>query len=67
MQPFERVANERDFSQFMETYKASHKDWQSLECIQSCIKSKFGLGRHIPIQFCMELDIPGEDKITEQL
>lgn len=67
IQPFERVANEREFSQFMETYKATTKEWQSLECIQSCIKTKSGLGKYIPIHFRMEVDITAESKIEEEM
>jgi len=46
--------------------KSPLKDWQSLECIQSCVKAKFGLGRHIPIHFRMELDIAEETQISNE-
>ena len=31
--PLERVVDEREFSIFMETHKASSREWQSIECI----------------------------------
>jgi hypothetical protein len=42
----------------MDTYKPVNvtREWQALECIQACIKAKMGLGRHIPIDFRLELD-----------
>ena len=56
--PFVKVCNESDFNRFMDSYKPATvtREWQSLECIQACIKAKMGLGRHIPIHFRLELD-----------
>jgi hypothetical protein len=31
--PLERVVDEREFSFFMESYKSSSREWQSVECI----------------------------------
>ena len=54
----ERICNESEFIRFMDTYKPVNvtREWQALECIQACIKAKMGLGRHIPIDFRLELD-----------
>ena len=54
---YERVVNEAEFSRFFDYIKQEKKDvLNSLECVQTCIKAKHGLGRHIPIHFRMELD-----------
>lgn len=50
----------------MDGCKPGAEAWQSLECIQSCIKAKVGLGRHIPIHFRLELDIAQEQNISTQ-
>jgi hypothetical protein len=49
----------------MESYKPISKEWQSIECITSCIKSRIGLGKHIPINFKAELDIAEEEHIQQ--
>lgn len=66
-QPYERVVAEAEFSKFMEGFSREKKEHlNSLECIQSCIKAKRGLGRHIPIFFRCELQEKEEGKIKNQ-
>ena len=54
--PFNKVVNESEFNRIMDSSKSNLKEWASLDCIQSCIKAKHGLGKHIPIDYRAELD-----------
>jgi hypothetical protein len=63
-EPIDRIVNEAEFSKFFDGIKQEKKDIiASIECIQTCVKSKIGLGRHIPVHFRAELDITQENKI----
>jgi len=54
--PFERVITETEFARLIESYKPQAKEWRAIECIQTCVKARFGLGKHIPIHFRAQLD-----------
>ena len=45
-----KVVNE---SEFINEFRRRNNDplWKSLECIQTCIKSRFGLGKHFFVDF----------------
>lgn len=54
-----KVMNE---GEFIKEFKRRNNDlfWRTLECIQTCIKSKVGLGRHFFIPFKVKIiDAPG--------
>jgi len=53
---FERVVSETEFARLMDSYKPGAKEWRAIECIQTCVKARFGLGKHIPIHFRAQLD-----------
>lgn len=42
--PYERVVNEGEFLRILDNLKHGSKEAQTLECIQSCVKAKIGLG-----------------------
>lgn len=49
-----KVANETEFiNEFRR--RANDAFWKSLECIQTCVKSKIGLGKHIFIAFKVQI------------
>jgi len=48
--------NETDFTRTMEL-KATAKEWKAMECIQTCIKLRIGYGKHIQLNFKMDLDM----------
>lgn len=64
---FDRILTETEFTQFFNSYKPNSKEWQSIECIQTCVKAKLGLGKHIPIHFRAELDINEETQLVNEL
>jgi hypothetical protein len=64
--PFDRIVSEADFNKLFESHKIASKEWLSIECIQSTVKAKYGLGRHIPIHFRAELNINQEKLIAHQ-
>lgn len=41
--------------------------WSSVECIQTCIKARCGLGRHIPINFKLKMSMQDENRIWNQI
>ena len=53
--PIVKVVNEAQFINMMEE-KATSRQWRALECIQTCVKSRRGLGKHIPVNFEMQID-----------
>ena len=61
--PFDRIITETEFTQFFNTFKPSSREWQSVECIQTCIKAKLGLGKHFPIHYRAELNEKEESQL----
>lgn len=52
-----QVANESEFiAEFRR--RANDKFWQSLECIQTCVKSRIGLGKHYFKNFKYQVRLP---------
>jgi hypothetical protein len=44
------------------------REFQSIECIQTCIKTKsFGIGKHIPFNFSMQVDLDQQKAMFKQL
>jgi len=39
---FERVITETEFARLMDSYKPGAKEWRAIECIQTCVKARFG-------------------------
>lgn len=48
------VANETEFINVFRL-RANDKFWKNLECIQTCVKCKMGLGKHIFIPFKIQI------------
>jgi hypothetical protein len=46
-----KALNEKDFFTLSESIKRTNPFWQRVECIQTCIKSKKGFGKHIYIKY----------------
>ena len=46
-----KALNEKDFFTLSESIKRTHQFWQRVECIQTCIKSKKGFGKHIYVKY----------------
>ena len=64
---FERVVNEAEFSKFFDGIKQEKKDLlNSIQCVQTCVKSKIGLGQHIPVHFRVELLSELEERINTE-
>ena len=51
----------------MMTERAASRQWRAIECIQACIKAQKGLGKHIPINFKMQLDLNEQKEIKLNL
>ena len=64
--PIVRVLNENQFLKLM-AERATSRQWRSVECIQTCVGSKKGLGKHVPIRFTMQLDYNDEKSIKQFL
>ena len=62
--PLERVLNEKEFKAYMAAVGKGSQP--QVECIQSCVKTKFGLGRHIPLHFRQELNTEHEVKLHNE-
>jgi len=45
---FVKIVNEKQFVNMM-NMKATSKEWKAIECIQTCVKTKYGLGKYIPL------------------
>jgi len=43
------------------------REWQAIECIQTCIKSNIGIGTHLPIKFSMQVDLNDQRLLLRQL
>ena len=64
--PHDRIVGENEFIKLFEVYKPAQKDWQSIEYVQTTVKSRMGLGQHIPIHFRAELNKTSEDSLSVQ-
>jgi len=51
-----KVASE---SEFITIYTKRNGDpfWRSIECVQTCIKTKLGLGKHVHVEFAAKVPI----------
>ncbi|CDW75762.1 UNKNOWN [Stylonychia lemnae] len=59
-----KVENESEFiSEFRR--RANDPFWKSLECIQTCVKSKVGLGKHIFIPF--KVEVKNKEHINQEI
>jgi hypothetical protein len=47
--------------------KTTAREWRAIECIQTCIKTTLGLGKHLPISFSMQLDLDQQKSLLTQL
>ena len=43
------------------------REWNAIECIQTCIKTNLGLGKHLPIHFSMQVDLEQQRDMLKQL
>lgn len=46
-----KALNEKDFNTLSDTIKRTNPFWQGVECIQTCIKSKKGFGKHVFVKY----------------
>jgi hypothetical protein len=51
-----QVMGENQFFTLMDT-KTQAREWTAIDCIQTCIKTNLGLGKHLPIHFSMQVDL----------
>ena len=65
MQRSNEVLTLKQFEQVMDESQNSLL-WRALDCIQTCVKAKTGLGLHIPIRFSMQLDHAEQKKIKKE-
>ena len=47
--------------------KTTAREWRAIECVQTCIKTSLGLGKHLPISFSMQLDLDQQKTLLTQL
>lgn len=64
--PFVKLVSFGEFAQLM-SEKLTNPMWKSLELVQTCIKAKFGIGKHIPIDFKMTLGLQEEQNYFNEL
>lgn len=45
-----KALNEKEFTH-LESIKRTNPFWQRVECIQTCIKTKKGIGKHVFVKY----------------
>ena len=47
--------------------KTVAREWTSIESITTCVKSNFGIGQHLPLNFSMQVDLDDQKKMLGSL
>lgn len=60
------VLSENQFFALMGLKQAA-REWVSIDFIQTCVKSNYGIGQHLPLHFSMQIDLDDQRRMLGSL